>query len=102
MIACNNSGVDHELAALGDGSVEQKLISCVSCNWLRFNQLSCNQLLRHCKAVFPGGPVVNNLPCNVGDTGSIPGWAVKIPHARHREETRGHSGPRWGWDTMRQ
>ena len=25
MIACNNSGVDRELAALGDGSVEQKL-----------------------------------------------------------------------------
>ena len=22
---------------------------------------------------FPGGPVVKNLPCSVGDTGSIPG-----------------------------
>ena len=22
---------------------------------------------------FPGGPVVENLPCNAGDTGSIPG-----------------------------
>ena len=22
---------------------------------------------------FPGGPVVKNLPANVGDTGSIPG-----------------------------
>lgn len=22
---------------------------------------------------FPGGPVVKNMPCNVGDTGSIPG-----------------------------
>ena len=24
--------------------------------------------------MFPGGPVVKNLPTNVGDTGSIPGW----------------------------
>ena len=70
MIACNNFGVDHELEALGDRSVEQKL--SISCNWLRFNQLSCNQLLRYCKADFPGSPVVKNLPCNVGDTGLIP------------------------------
>ena len=30
---------------------------------------------------FPGGLVVNNLPCNTGDVGSIPGWGTKIPHA---------------------
>ena len=30
---------------------------------------------------FPGGPVVKNLPCNVGDAGSIPGQGTKIPHA---------------------
>ena len=30
---------------------------------------------------FPGGPVVENLPSNAGDTGSIPGWETKIPHA---------------------
>ena len=30
---------------------------------------------------FPGGPVVNNLPCNAGDTGSIPGQGTKILHA---------------------
>ena len=29
---------------------------------------------------FPGGPVVENLPCNAGDTGSIPGWGAKIPY----------------------
>ena len=23
---------------------------------------------------FPGGSIVKNLPANVGDTGSIPGW----------------------------
>ena len=28
---------------------------------------------------FPGGPVVSNLPCNEGDTGSIPGQRTKIP-----------------------
>ena len=30
---------------------------------------------------FPGGPVVNNLPFNSGDAGSIPGQGTKIPHA---------------------
>ena len=45
-------------------------------------------VVRHYKADFPGGPVVKNLPCNVGDTGSIPGRAIKIPHARHRGDLR--------------
>ena len=36
---------------------------------------------------FPGGPVVKNLPCNAGDTGSIPGWGTKIPHS---EEATAH------------
>ena len=26
-------------------------------------------------------PVAENLPCNVGDSGSSPGWGIKIPHA---------------------
>ena len=30
---------------------------------------------------FPGGPVVENPSCNIGDTCSIPGWGTKIPHA---------------------
>ena len=30
---------------------------------------------------FPGDPVLTNLPCNAGDSGSIPGWETKIPHA---------------------
>ena len=30
---------------------------------------------------FPGGPVVKTLPSNAGDTGSIPSWGTKIPHA---------------------
>ena len=30
---------------------------------------------------LPGGPVVKNLPCGAGDTGSIPGRGTKIPHA---------------------
>ena len=29
---------------------------------------------------FPGGPEVKNLPCNAGDTGSIPGWETKVPY----------------------
>ena len=27
------------------------------------------------------GPVIENLTCNAGDTGSIPGWGTEIPHA---------------------
>ena len=29
---------------------------------------------------FPGGPVVNNPPCNARDVGLIPGQGTKIPH----------------------
>ena len=30
---------------------------------------------------LPGGAVVENLPANAGNTGSIPGWGTKIPPA---------------------
>ena len=30
---------------------------------------------------FPGGPLIENLPSNAGDPGSIPGQVTKIPHA---------------------
>ena len=30
---------------------------------------------------FPGGPAVENSPCNAKDSGSIPGQETKIPHA---------------------
>ena len=30
---------------------------------------------------FTAGPVLKNLPCNAGDTGSIPGPGTKIPYA---------------------
>ena len=30
---------------------------------------------------FPSGPVVKNLPCNAGDSGSILSQETKIPHA---------------------
>ena len=30
---------------------------------------------------LPGGPVVEKLPSNAGDTGSIPGQGTKFPHA---------------------
>ena len=33
----------------------------------------------------PGGPVVQNLPCNAGDASSNPGWGTKIPHAATTE-----------------
>ena len=31
---------------------------------------------------FPGGPVVKNLSCNAGDSGSIPGRGTEVLHAR--------------------
>ena len=30
---------------------------------------------------FPGGPVVKNLLSSARDTGLIPSWGTKIPHA---------------------
>ena len=36
---------------------------------------------------FPGGPVVKNLPYNAGDTGSIPGWGIKIPCVAEEQST---------------
>ena len=30
---------------------------------------------------FPGGPVVKTLASSEGDTGLIPGWGTKNPHA---------------------
>ena len=43
-------------------------------NFTRLNQKETNR-------DFPGGPVVNNLPYNAGDAGSIPSQGTKIPHA---------------------
>ena len=40
------------------------------------------------KGDFPGGPVVKNLPCNAGNTGLIPGWGTKIPHAMEQLNPR--------------
>ena len=33
---------------------------------------------------FPGSLAVENLPCDVGDVGSIPGRGTKIPHTVER------------------
>ena len=45
--------------------------------------LKIHEKIIHLKKVerdFTGGPMVNHLPSNAGDTGSIPGWGTKIPH----------------------
>ena len=50
--------------------------------------------------VFPGGPVVKNLPSNAGDSGSIPSQGTKISHASGATQST-HSGwrgahvPQW-------
>ena len=36
---------------------------------------------------FLGGPVIENLPSNAGDTGSIPAGETKIPHALRQLST---------------
>ena len=37
---------------------------------------------------FPGGPVVKNLPSNVGNSGSIPSWETKAHHAPEQLDVR--------------
>ena len=39
---------------------------------------------------FLGVPVVKNLPCNLGDTGSIPGQGAKIPPCCGATKPAGH------------
>ena len=39
---------------------------------------------------FPGGPVVENPPCNAGDASSIPGLGTKVPYAEP-PEPEGHN-----------
>ena len=41
---------------------------------------TCKKKITDCKD-FLAGSVLKNLCCNVGDTGSSPGWGTKIPHA---------------------
>ena len=35
---------------------------------------------------FPGGPGVKILHSHLGDTGSIPSWGTRIPHAAGRSQ----------------
>ena len=42
--------------------------------------------------VFPGGPVVKNLPPNAGDEGLIPGRETKISHLTGKLREPMHSG----------
>ena len=58
----------------------------MNCNvvlYLKINrkEVSIDKLRKYPRGDFPGGPVVENLPSNAGDTGSIPGQGTKIPHA---------------------
>ena len=36
---------------------------------------------RNTNGDVPGGPVVKNLPSNIGDEDPILGWGTKIPHS---------------------
>ena len=50
---------------------------CYNKNWLEPTRgyFQCTSVLVY------SGPVIENLTCNAGDTGSIPGWGTEIPHA---------------------
>ena len=37
--------------------------------------------LRHCLRDFTSGPVVENMPCNARDGGSVLGWEIKVSEA---------------------
>ena len=40
---------------------------------------------------FPGGPMVKNSSCNVGDVGSTPGQGTKNPMCRGAAEPAHHN-----------
>ena len=45
-----------------------------------------SQWVNKCKILkvdFPGGPVVENLPCNSGEEDLIPSWGTKMSYACH-------------------
>ena len=43
-----------------------------------FKKWRSRRIKRRTPGDFPGGPVVKNLPCNVGNTGSIPGCGALV------------------------
>ena len=42
----------------------------------------------HWRGTFPNGPVVKNLPSNVGEVGSIPSWETRIPCVKEQLNPR--------------
>ena len=54
-----------------------KYVSLLSIMWVYYHLLK-NKILGD----FSGGPVVKDLLCNEGDTGSIPCWGTKTPVPR--------------------
>ena len=73
----------------------------LQCRWILY-QLSYQgrslQVIRKLvksvrKRNFPGHPEVNNLPCNAGDAGLIPGQGTKISHTE--EQPSQHAPTTW-------
>ena len=42
--------------------------------WMLITELNHFMTKSDWRGTFPGGPVVKNLPSNVGEVGAIPGW----------------------------
>ena len=42
--------------------------------WILITELNHFMTKSDWRGTFPGGPVVKNLPSNVGEVGAIPGW----------------------------
>ena len=75
---------EHELGQTsGDGEGQGGLVCCSPWGYKKSEmtgQLNNSIPIPNVRD-FPGGPVVKNLPSNVGDAGLIPGPGTKSPHA---------------------
>jgi len=74
------SGDDSRKSACPRPRCHDKQLGCILNCSVRKNVINFLSTMNHF-GDFPGGPVVNNLACNPGDVGLIPGWGTKIPHA---------------------
>ena len=52
---------------------------CPNMGWVYLDLQKGNKNLDY--RYFPGSPLIKNLPPNVGNMSSIPGWGTKNPHA---------------------
>ena len=57
-------------------------------DWTLITELNHFMTKSDWRGTLPGGPVVKNLPSNVGEVGSIPGWEMRIPCVKEQLNPR--------------